>query len=188
MNPWHGAGQERLQLIDTDSAAAQAPAEPPAPEPFDAFYRREYPRLRVLAVALLGTDGADDVVQETMLVAYRRWEDVRDLESPAGWVRGVCSHKAVSTLRRRGVERRALSRLRALPAAEPQGPGGLEDFWASVRRLPARQAQVVCLYYALDLGVAEVASTLGCSEGTVKMHLSRARDGLSRAMGEGDRS
>jgi RNA polymerase sigma-70 factor (ECF subfamily) len=54
-----------------------------------------------------------------------------------------------------------------------------EAFWAEVRRLPRRQAQVIALHYMYDLGAAEVASTLGCAEGTVKAHLSRARSVLA---------
>jgi RNA polymerase sigma-70 factor (ECF subfamily) len=53
-----------------------------------------------------------------------------------------------------------------------------EAFWAEVRRLPRRQAQAVALHYIYDLGVAEIASTLGCAEGTVKVHLSRGRAAL----------
>jgi DNA-directed RNA polymerase specialized sigma24 family protein len=39
------------------------------------------------------------------------------------------------------------------------------------------------LFYALDLPVAEVAATLGCAEGTVKVHLSRARKELASRLG-----
>jgi RNA polymerase sigma-70 factor (ECF subfamily) len=57
--------------------------------------------------------------------------------------------------------------------------GDREQFWAEVRRLPRRQAQATALFYALDLPVSEVAATLGLAEGTVKVHLSRARTELA---------
>jgi RNA polymerase sigma-70 factor (ECF subfamily) len=98
----------------------------------------------------------------------------------------VCAHKAVSALRRRTVEQKALGRLRARPEPPAGTTSGDEAFWSLVRRLPARQAQVVCLHYALDLGIAEVAATLGCAEGTVKAHLSRARAALARVLIEED--
>jgi RNA polymerase sigma-70 factor (ECF subfamily) len=57
-----------------------------------------------------------------------------------------------------------------------------ETFWAEVRKLPRRQAQVVALHYVYDLGLAEIARTLGCAEGTVKVHLSRGRAALSERL------
>ena len=44
-----------------------------APVPFDEFYRLEFRRLLVLARALVGMAYAEDVAQESLLVAYRRW-------------------------------------------------------------------------------------------------------------------
>jgi RNA polymerase sigma-70 factor, ECF subfamily len=38
------------------------------------------------------------------------------------------------------------------------------------------------LFYALDLPVAAVSDALGCAEGTVKAHLSRARAELGRRL------
>ena len=61
--------------------------------------------------------------------------------------------------------------------------GDGDRFWSEVRRLPKRQAQVTALFYALDLPVSEVAHTLGCADGTVKVHLSRARAELATRLG-----
>ena len=61
-------------------------------------------------------------------------------------------------------------------------PADSERFWSEVRRLPRRQAQVTALLYALDLPVAAVSVALGCAEGTVKVHLSRARAELTRRL------
>lgn len=148
-------------------------------EPFEVFYRRELPGLVAFARALSGSSGADDIAQDVMLVAYRNWDTIATLDRPAAWVRRVCANRCVSTLRRRGVESRALLRLRSR-RQEPAQLGDVhEAFWAEVRRLPRRQAQVIALHYIYDLGVAEVAATLGCAEGTVKAHLFRARSVLA---------
>src|SRR3954453_9420604 len=78
---------------------------------FDDFYRAELPRLVTLARALCGSAVADDVAQEAMLAAYRRWRVVGDLEHPEAWVRRTCGNMAVSQYRRKMVEVRALTRL-----------------------------------------------------------------------------
>lgn len=153
------------------------------PESFETFYTRELPRLMVLARALAGDLAAEDIAQESMLVAYRRWSEISGLSSPVGYVRGICAHQAVSAVRRTLAERRALRRYASGRVADLAAlPADSERFWAEVRRLPRRQAQAAALFYALDLSVADVAATLSCAEGTVKAHLSRARQELARRL------
>lgn len=161
----------------------RVPSGASALESFETFYTRELPRLLVLSRALAGDLAAEDVAQESMLVAYRRWSEIARLASPAGYVRGICAHLAVSAVRRTLAERRALRRYASGQVCELAAlPADTERFWAEVRRLPRRQAQAAALYYALDLSVADVATTLSCAEGTVKAHLSRARQELARRL------
>ena len=159
------------------------PARSRRRESFDDFYAAELPRLVALARGLCGASSAEDVAQEAMLVAYRRWREVGSLEHPEQWVRRTCANLAVSQFRRRMVELRVRSRIsvRRPPAAELDGTA--EEFWAAVRGLPHRQAQVAALRFVYDLPLAEIARTLGCTEGTVKQHLSRARASLTVALG-----
>jgi RNA polymerase sigma factor (sigma-70 family) len=149
------------------------------PEPFDVFYRRELVGIIALARALCGPALADDIAQEAMLAVYRRWDEVALLDLPVAWVRRVTVNLATSGLRRRAAEARALLRLGARRADYSDLDPAHEDFWADVRRLPRRQAQVAALHYVDDLSVADVAGVLGCSEGTVKQHLARARKSLA---------
>ena len=163
-------------------AASDQVIELRSAETFEAFYRRELPALVAFARVLSGSASADDIAQEAMLAAYRQWDSVALLDVPAAWVRRVCANRSVSMLRRRTVEARALLRVGARreepePIAEESG-----RFWTEVRRLPRRQAQVVALHYIYDLGVADIATTLGCAEGTVKVHLSRGRSALASRM------
>lgn len=57
-----------------------------------------------------------------------------------------------------------------------------EEFWAAVRALPTRQAQVVALHYLEDRSVDDVAAVLGCAPATVKVHLHRARTTLATTL------
>ena len=185
---------ELLQLVDQptepspddrDTAGAHRPVHLQGPEDFSEFYRRELPGLVVLARALAGAAVAEDVAQEAMLVACRRWDRVQRLESPVGWLRVVCMHKAVSLVRRRSVETRLLRRMGRVPLRQEE-PGPSDVFWELVRTLPERQAQAVALRYALDLSVADAALAMGCAEGTVKAHLARARAALARIYAPGE--
>jgi RNA polymerase sigma-70 factor, ECF subfamily len=181
---WRG-----LELVDVEiepgrSGDSGDADERPA-ESFESFYLREFPRLVTLARALAGDAHAQDIAQDALIVAYGEWDEVACYPSPGAWVRGVCANKAISSVRRRAAESRALSRLRlSRPAAASTGPSAEDEtFWREVRRLPQRQAQAVALFYALDLSVAEIAVTLDCSDGTVKTHLSRARSSLAQRLG-----
>lgn len=171
------------ELSPTEVAAPQRAVAAARRGSFEEFYTAELPRLVALARGLAPAHLAEDVAQEAMLVAYRRWREVSELERPDLWVRRTCANLAVSQFRRRMAELRAVTRLsgRRQPPAELSESG--EQFWAAVRGLPQRQAQTAALRYVYDMPLAEIATTLGTSEGTVKQHLSRARQALARRLG-----
>lgn len=159
---------------------------------FDDFYRREYRLVVGLGYALCGDRGsAEDLAQDAFLAARREWERLATYERPDAWVRRVVANRAVSLRRHRSAEQRALARWvttrarRDPPIVDSERAvlsADSERFWAAVRALPTRQAQVVALHYIEDRPVAEIASILDVAVGTVKTHLHAARAALARAL------
>ena len=150
---------------------------------FDEFYRREHRHVLGLAFVLTGNQWlAEDTAQEAFTAAFRQWRSIVAYDSPAAWVRRVTCNRAASALRRRVREAKALVRLARRTRAYLELDEGDEAFWQAVRRLPARQAQAVALYYLEDYSVRQISEVLDCSEGTVKTHLSRARDAVARQL------
>ena len=149
---------------------------------FAAFFADHRDDVVGLAFVLCGDLRiAEEVAQEAFLRAYARWDG--QLSNPAGWVRTVAANLARSRLRRLGAEVRALGRLDALDSTGDVAlPAEVEEFWAMVRELPRRQAQAVALHYGEDRSVVEVASLMGCAEGTVKVLLHRARRRLAQVL------
>lgn len=58
----------------------------------------------------------------------------------------------------------------------------LREIEAEIRQLPARQREAFLMRYWEDMDVAETAAAMGCSEGSVKTHCSRAVAALSKAL------
>ena len=58
----------------------------------------------------------------------------------------------------------------------------LREIEAEIMELPARQREAFLMRYWEDMDVAETAAAMGCSEGSVKTHCSRAVAALSKAL------
>jgi RNA polymerase sigma-70 factor (sigma-E family) len=152
---------------------------------FDA----EYSRLRGLAYVLVGdSHAAEEIVMEAFVKAFASWSRMRHLEWPAGYLRKIVINLCRGLIRRQRIEYRvnALLELRKEPRSnewEARQSDARLDLWAAVRSLPERQRSCVVLHYLEDLTDSEVAHILGCSVGTVKTHMFRARASLERMLG-----
>lgn len=58
----------------------------------------------------------------------------------------------------------------------------LELIEKELERLPARQREAFIMRYWLDMDIAETAAAMGCTEGSVKTHCSRATHALAAAL------
>jgi RNA polymerase sigma-70 factor (ECF subfamily) len=58
----------------------------------------------------------------------------------------------------------------------------LREIETEIQGLPARQREAFLMRYWEDMDVAETAAAMGCSEGSVKTHCSRAVQALSKAL------
>ena len=157
----------------------------PVQRSFSDWYRDEYHGVVGLVFVLSGSRwAAEELTQDAFTEAHRRWATVADYDDPGAWVRKVAVNKARSWGRRRSAEARAYAkhrvRQRELPAELPESA---DAFWAAVRSLPDRQAQIVALHYFDDRPVDDIADVLGISPGTVKTQLHRARATLATRLG-----
>ena len=159
------------------------PTEPgPAEGAFDALFRREFGPITRTAYLVVGDwEVAREIAQDAFVQALRHWRKVQGMESPGGWVRRVAIRDAVRS-RRRQVRGRSLEIERARLTEEPAALS--LDVRTALLALPARQRAAIALHYLDDRPVAEIASLLGCSAGTVKTHLARGRQALNAVLGE----
>jgi RNA polymerase sigma-70 factor (ECF subfamily) len=145
---------------------------------FDEFYRSTSGRLVRYVFGLTGDlADAQDLVQETYVRAWQRWDRLTGYESVEAWLRMVATRLATDRWRRLGVRRAFLA------AAPPGGvvPPPSEEtvlVVTALRVLPLAQRQAIVMHYLLDLSVEQIARETGAPVGTVKSWLSRGRGAL----------
>lgn len=146
---------------------------------FEAWVRPHLRAMTHLAERLAPGDG-DDVVQDALTRAWRRWgtyDAGRGAARP--WLLAIVADRA----RRTRTRRRPTEPLLTEPAAPArEGDAALE---AALRRLPRRQREAVALHYFVGLPVAECAAAMGIAEGTVKSTLHDARRRLREELRDG---
>lgn len=147
-------------------------------EDFVAYVEARTPALLRLAYLLTGEGhAAEDLVQEALTRAYRRWDQVQAADNPHAYVRRIVVTQHVGWRRRR-----AAGELPVAPESVPESATGdvsgavveRDAAWQALAGLPPRQRAVLVLRYYEDLPDADIARTLGVAVGTVRSLASRA--------------
>ncbi len=144
---------------------------------FVAFAGAVRGRLRRTAYLMCGDwEQASDHVQEGLIRVYVAWPRLTRAGREYAYARKAVVSACLDHSRRRSSSE--------VPAQlDPDVPSGLDlsesvalrtALVAALDELPPRQRACVVLRYFDDLSVADTATVLGCSEGTVKSQTSRA--------------
>ncbi len=145
-------------------------------EEFEALYRDGYQSIYRAVFALCGDRAAaEDATQEAFARALERWKRLAGEPWVELWIA-----KTALNLGRRTFRRPKRARHDPPPGPERDLEAAF-DLHRAIRGLPRKQREATIYYYVLDFPVPEVARAMGCSEGSVKTHLSRAREGLRLA-------
>lgn len=146
------------------------------------------PNLRRYARALVGDrDGADDLVQDTLERAVRKFHLWRPGDLRA-WLFSIMHNVFVNQLKARKAPADELDDNIAAPMPAVTATDVM-DLDRALACLPAGQRAVVLLVALEDMSYADVSRALGIPMGTVMSRLSRGRERLRRLMeGEPERS
>lgn len=145
------------------------------------------PRLRRYARALTGErQAADDLVQDTLERAWRRFSLWRRGSRLDAWLLAIMHNVFVNQYRGRPPPATSIDDLVQEPATRAtQGDGlALRDLDAALGRLPPEQREVLLLVALEEYSYAEVARMLGVPPGTVMSRLARAREKLRGLLAE----
>jgi RNA polymerase sigma-70 factor (ECF subfamily) len=172
--------EEIVAAMDPPEARTDTRVDPE----FERLFCREFPALVRTAYGIVGDwEVARELAADGFVALLRHWSKVRSYDRPGAWLRRVVIRDA-TRVRRRSPKAPPSPREHASDGSDGSDASDAMVVRAAVLQLPARQRAAVVLHYLDDLSVSEVAAVLGCTEGTVKTHLSRARHALAVALGE----
>lgn len=161
-----------VELVTDLSLEAARPGH--SAEEFTAWARPHVPAMARLAARMASDADRDDVVQEALLRAWRKQNQYDPRRgSPSAWLLAITADQARKTKRR--------DHVRLLPFEVPVHVRSADDrldLEEAISRLTSRQRLAVDCFYFVGLSVAETASVMRCSEGTVKSTLADARTRL----------
>ena len=157
----------------------------------DADFRNrliaEIPHLRAFGASLSGSmQLADDLVQETLLKAWRHADSFTAGTNFKAWVFTILRNTYYSIYRRRGREVQDTDGFHASQVAVSAGQDGymdLADFRKALVRLPEEQREALLMIGAIGLSYEEAAGICDVAIGTMKSRVNRARIRLSEILG-----
>jgi RNA polymerase sigma-70 factor (ECF subfamily) len=160
-----------------------------------------------VAYAVRDDDAALDIVQDSMIRLAEKYIDRPAAELPLLFQR-ILSNATMDWFRRQKVRNAVVRNFSEYESSSEDGDFDLLETLAAenespaaesaadsvsrvqimlaidgeVAKLPTRQREAFLLRYWEELDVAETASVMGCSEGSVKTHCSRAVHALAEAL------
>ena len=160
------------------------------PEALDELVDRHHDwLLRAVGFLSKGERDVESVVQEVWLDVMRGAASYRGVGSVRSWLETIMRRRIVSTWRARGARPQTLVADvsdRSLPSQAYDEQVVLrERLRGLLGKLPAEQASAIWLVHVVGLPVAEVATRLGVSGGTIKSRCSRGRERLRIMLGHG---
>jgi RNA polymerase sigma-70 factor, ECF subfamily len=162
---------------------------------FKEVVRPHLPWLYGLACRLSGNDRAEDLVQECLVKAFRSFEQLRDVDAVASWLRQIMVNQVRDTLRQdtRHADEVPVDHLdegsslyRRIADEDPLPYSdtlhldflsciSVPDVWAVLDRLPRHYRTPLVLVHMYGVPAREAAKALELPEGTLLSQLHRGR-------------
>ena len=153
---------------------------------FEELYYLYHRRLaRFLTRLTRRYDIAEEVVNDTFWVVWRKAQTFRGDSQPSTWILGIAYRKARNAFRSsaRLAEKNLQAEMLPPTEEEPAGTEELRDWLTrALAELPVEQRLAVELCYELGYSCEEIAKIMDCPVNTVKTRLFHARAKLQRLL------
>lgn len=143
---------------------------------FVSFVRTHSSALIRTAYLLTGSaPAAEELVQDTLVRLYPKWDRVSAADVPIAYVRRALANAFVNARRRPASRELVLDVLpdRGDPRDVAAQLADRDEIWGLLRTLPDRQRAALVMRYFHDLPDPEIADALDCRTGTVRSLISR---------------
>ena len=177
-----------VRLRATERGSATVGSERPSRERVERFratYEENY--LPLLGYALRRSptpEDAADVVAETFLVLWRRYDAAPRAEEIRPWLYGIARNVIANKQRTARRQQRLRARLDA-EAIRPQGSGSgsaSDVVSQALEELSPKDRELLRLVTWEELSIRELSVSLGCSVNAAKIRLHRARRRLAHQL------
>jgi len=183
-HPMRDSGNSKNRSNITLSVVSERPTK----EQLVKLYEEHYASLVRLASFLLDdVESCEEVVQDAFVKLYTTAQPTPGKE--AAYLRAMVLNGTRSRMRWRRVRKRHVHEMPepvASAESDAMSRHEREEMLSALRRLPKRQSEVLVLRFYQNLSEAEIADTLGISQGSVKTHASRGLAALKSLLGGTD--
>ncbi len=173
--------------METEPAALVRDTEPRAEGvAFEAFFADHHSRLfRAMYLVTASVPDAEELMQDAFLKVWERWDRVRTMDDPVGYLYRVAMNGFRS--RYRAVARAARKVMPGGSVGDPfEALDARDAVVRGLRELTPRQRAALVLTELLDYGTDEAAAVLGVKPVTVRTLSSQGRASLRKWMEAGD--
>lgn len=197
--PASGAGAAPARSLSESTAVARAQDGDLAA--FEQLVRAYEAELFRLGYRMLGDRGdAQDAVQDTLVLAWRRLPSLRDPQAFRAWIYQLMTHRCLNIMRVRtrrhtqvtttgDLQRDTPTDAHAAPSLTSDDPAAVtqthalqDDLTAALAALPADQRTCWVLHELHDLSYPAIAYAVGVPISTVRGRIARARAQLAKGM------
>ena len=156
------------------------------PSAFRMLVSRHGSAMLTAAARIAGSPiAADDAVQETLVIAWKRLAQLREREHVRGWLIRIATHQALDHLRERRREvpfPRSLESSREGPEVSAIRRAQLIDLSRAVHALTKTQRDCWILREVEEMRYVDIADTIGLTTGQVRGNIARARLSIKTRM------
>ena len=151
---------------------------------FMALYEPVHARLaRYIRSMVWNEHQAKDLMSETVLIAYEKLDEVRNMDAFVYFLFGIAS-RLIHNNRRKYSKQASLEQVPE-PVSMASGPEArlhVADLYYALGLLPSEQREAVTLFEISGFSLAEIQQMQGASLSAVKSRLSRGRQRLAEIM------
>lgn len=148
---------------------------------FDEMYRKTYMEIyKFIRYRIKDKELAEDVMQETFCVAYKKWDIVRELSNPTGWLINTAKNKIREF-------NKTLKKLECEVALETDeytvnedGYGKAELDIILLKGLSEEEKRRFVRYFVCGYTISEMAELEKISENNMSVRISRLRDKIAQ--------